>query len=248
MPSAGVGAPSTPAAGLVQRLDNQLDRTPAMPEAPDPDHGSARAGRAESLGPVEGVIVEHPGAVAVATHLEPLGCAVTRQLGCRCGDPCRRPGPVTVNGFDGEPGPPGDLADPLSQRCSADPVIQGIGLSRGERACPRPSPEDRAQLIAEGGQLADRNRVPRVNLDPVAAQEPRAPFPAREPVKAGPFAQVMCESAVDQVDAGELARVRGDGRHSEAGHGLMPLRVRTPLPGAAQARPMAAMVLIVEPW
>jgi len=81
----------------------------------------------------------------------------------------------------------------------------------GERACLRPSAEDRAQLIAEGSQLVDRRGVLPVELDPVAAQEPRTPFSEREPVEARLLAQVMSEGAVDQVDASELAWVPGDG-------------------------------------
>lgn len=61
---------------LVRGLHGKLDRVPATPETPDPDDGCAGAGGTKSLGPVEGVVVEHPAAVRVGADLEPLGCAL----------------------------------------------------------------------------------------------------------------------------------------------------------------------------
>ena len=65
-PAAGPsGAPGMP----------KLDRIRAAPETPHPYHGCTGAGGTESLRPVQGVVVEHPAAVRVGAHLEPLGCA-----------------------------------------------------------------------------------------------------------------------------------------------------------------------------
>ena len=235
-------------ARLVRRLAGTLCPAASTPKASDPYNSCARAGGTESLAPVEGVVVEHPAAVRVAAELEPLGCAVARQLDSRCRDPGHRPRPITVDGFGVEPDPTGDMAHPMSQPCTADPAIQGGCVTSGERACPCPSPEDRAQLIAQGGQLADRRRVRRANLESMPAQEPRAPFRTGKPVEARPLAQMIGESAVDQVDAGVLARVPGDSRRDRVRHGLMPPSARRPLHGTAHTRPMAAVVLIVDPW